>query len=138
VAFFVAHLTDKEPQVNLRQAESLREFVETHTGGLSVVAGDFNAREDSAQIAALVGQWTDAYRALHPSEEGLSCCIDDLAAGPGEPLEERIDYIFLVTKTGVNEKILSAQRVFNQPFPVSRGWQWASDHVGLLVELEPQ
>jgi endonuclease/exonuclease/phosphatase family metal-dependent hydrolase len=33
--------------------------------------------------------------------------------------------------------LLGAQKVFNQPFRVNDGWQWASDHVGLLVEIEP-
>ncbi len=137
VAFFVAHLTDKDAQVNRRQAESLRGFVEAHPGGLAVVAGDFNAREDSPQIAALTGHWTDAYRAVHPIDEGLTCCVDNLAAGPGEPLEERIDYVFLVIKNGDSPVIARAQHAFDQPFPVGSGWQWASDHTGLLVEIEP-
>ena len=137
VAFFVTHLTDKDPQVNRRQSESLRGFVEAHPGGLAVVAGDFNAREDSPQIAALASNWIDAYRAIHPIDEGLTCCVDDLTAGPGEPLDERIDYIFLVTKTGESGEIARAQHVFDRPFPVSSGWQWASDHTGLLVEIEP-
>jgi endonuclease/exonuclease/phosphatase family metal-dependent hydrolase len=64
VTFFVAHLTDKDPQVARGQAESLRSFVEAHTHGLAVVAGDFNSREDSPQITSLAASWTDAYRAV--------------------------------------------------------------------------
>jgi endonuclease/exonuclease/phosphatase family metal-dependent hydrolase len=137
MAFFVTHLTDKGPQVNRRQVESLQVFVDAHTTGLAVVAGDFNAREDSPQIAALVDHWADAYRAIHPGDAGLTCCIDDLTAGPGEPLEERIDYVFLVTKAGGNWEIVDARRAFDRPFPAGGGWQWASDHTGLLVEIEP-
>jgi endonuclease/exonuclease/phosphatase family metal-dependent hydrolase len=137
IAFFTTHLTDKDPQVNLRQAEALRGFVEAHTRGLAVVAGDFNALEDSFQISALAGRWIDAYRAVQPTDEGLTCCIDDLAAGPGEPLEERIDYLFLVSKTGESGQVASARRIIERPFPNGRGWQWASDHIGLLVEIEP-
>jgi endonuclease/exonuclease/phosphatase family metal-dependent hydrolase len=139
VAFFVAHLTDKgnDPQVNRGQAESLRGFVEAHTSGLAVVGGDFNAREDSPQIVALAARWTDAYRAVHPGDAGLTCCIDNLTAAPGEPLEERIDYIFVVNQTVKSGQIASARHVFDHPFPAGSGWQWASDHTGLLVEIEP-
>jgi len=137
VLLFVAHLTDKEPQVSRRQVESLRDFVQSYTSGLTLVAGDFNAQEDSPQIVELTENWTDAYRTLHPNDEGLTCCIDDLVAGPEEPLEKRIDYIFLVTKSGENGKIISARVVFDEPFQVGSGWQWASDHTGLLVEVDP-
>lgn len=135
--FFVTHLTDKDPEKNRRQAESLRSFVEAHTSGMALVSGDFNAREDSPQIAYLADHWTDAYRAIHPTEAGLTCCIEDLAAGPGAPLEERIDYIFLVAKGGASGKIIDIKRVFDRPFATSDGWQWGSDHTGLLIEIEP-
>ena len=144
VPFFVAHLTDKkdDPQVNRGQAASLKAFVEAHTTRLAVVGGDFNAQEDSPQILALSSSWIDAYRVLHPDDPGLTCCIDDLTSAPGEALgerlEERIDYIFLVTKTGKSGQILSAQHAFYRPFPAGSGWQWASDHTGLLVELDPK
>jgi endonuclease/exonuclease/phosphatase family metal-dependent hydrolase len=137
VDFYVTHLTDKDPQANRRQAESLRRFVEAHTGVLTVAAGDFNAQENSPQIVELASRWTDAYRATHPIDQGLTCCIDDLAAGPGELLEKRIDYIFLVRGTGESGEIISVQHVFDRPFPVASGWQWASDHTGLMVEIEP-
>lgn len=138
VDFFVTHLTDKDPQANRAQVESLRSFVEAHAGGLTVVAGDFNALENSPQITELASHWTDAYRASHPSDRGLTCCIDNLTAGPGESLEKRIDYIFLVGRTGVSREIISAQGVFNRPFPVGNSWQWASDHSGLMVEVDPE
>ena len=114
VAFLVTHLPGKDPQVNFRQEESLKGFVEAHTSDLAVIAGDFNAWEDSPQIAALTGKWIDAYWAIHPTDEGLTCCIDNLTASPGEPLEERIDYIFLVTKTGESVEIARARRVFDR------------------------
>ncbi|UCH60960.1 MAG: endonuclease/exonuclease/phosphatase family protein [Anaerolineales bacterium] len=136
VDFFVTHLTDKDPQVARTQTESLRNFVAAQTNSLAVVAGDFNAREDSPQIIALTDTWSDVYRAIHPNDEGLTCCIDELAAGPEEPLEKRIDYIFLVKMSGETGKVVNAQRVFDKPFPVSNGWQWASDHTGLLVEIK--
>jgi endonuclease/exonuclease/phosphatase family metal-dependent hydrolase len=139
IPFFVAHLTDKkdDPGINRGQAASLKAFVEAHTTGLAVVGGDFNAQEHSPQIVALSNSWMDTYRALHPGDPGLTCCIDDLHAAPGEPLVERIDYIFLAGKSGKSSRLVSAKHAFDQPFPVGAGWQWASDHTGLLVELDP-
>ena len=134
VTFYVAYLTDKAPKVNAGQADDLSSFVEAHTSGLAVVAGDFNAREDTPQIKQLASVWTDTYRVAHPNDKGLTCCIDDLTANPGEPLEERIDYIFLVHESG---KIISVEHVFDHPFKVGDGWQWASDHIGLMVEIQP-
>ena len=135
VTFFVAHLTDKDPTVGNGQAQALRSFVEAHTKGLAVVAGDFNAQEDSPQIMELAGVWTDTYRIMHPADAGLTCCIDNLYAGPTEPLEKRIDYVFLVHPNG---KLINAEHAFYHPFHlVEGGWQWVSDHTGLMIELEP-
>jgi len=138
VTFVVTHLTDKAPPKNYGQAESLQKFVEALPGDFRVVAGDFNAQEDSPQIHLLASTWIDAFRVANPGEAGLTCCIDDLAAAPEEPLEKRIDYLFLVSRSGKHSRVLSASRVFSEPFLAGSGWHWASDHVGLLVELEPQ
>ncbi len=133
VTFVDTHLTNLAAQKNLGQAVSLLDFVQALPPGLKLVAGDFNAREDSPQIRMLSGKWRDAFRELHPNEPGLTCCIDDLNAGPGEPLEERIDYQFLA---GTEGRILSAGLAFNAPSDLGRTWQWPSDHIGLLVELD--
>jgi endonuclease/exonuclease/phosphatase family metal-dependent hydrolase len=133
VTFVDAHLTNLAAQKNLGQANSLLAFVEDLPAGMQLVAGDFNAREDSPQIRMLSNSWIDVYRSLHPGEPGLTCCIDDLNAPPGEPLEQRIDYQFLVDGRG---RILRADLAFNQPADRGGTWQWPSDHIGLLVELE--
>jgi endonuclease/exonuclease/phosphatase family metal-dependent hydrolase len=133
----VTHLTDKAPQKNLGQARSLLSFVESLPGDLKVVAGDFNAAQASPQIRLVSGAWNDTFRLLHADEAGLTCCVYDLTAGPGEPLEKRIYYVFLAGSGSKSARVVSAQRVFDQPFPVSGGWQWASDHIGLLVEMQP-
>jgi len=136
VGVFVTHLTNGDPDANLNQAASLMGFVGALGSGLSIVAGDFNAKEDSPQIKILTHQWVDTHRVANPNDEGLTCCIDNLAGGPTEPLEERIDYVFLVPQARQGVKVHSAQRVLDQPFQVSGGWQWASDHVGLLTAIE--
>jgi endonuclease/exonuclease/phosphatase family metal-dependent hydrolase len=138
VRVFVTHLTNGAPEVNRSQATSLMEFVDTSGDGPAVVAGDFNASEDSPQIEALTSQWVDAYRAVHPADAGFTCCVDDLSSGSTEPLEERIDYIFMVPGAQHIPMVVSTQKVLDQPFESSGAWQWASDHIGLLTEISAQ
>jgi len=129
VRVFVTHLTNGDAEINRSQVASLMAFVAASGEEPAVVAGDFNALEDSPQIRGT--GWTDTYRAVHPDEAGLTCCVDDLTQGPDEPLEERIDYIFLTPGTGCAE-VVGSQRVLDQPLRDNEGWLWASDHVGLL------
>jgi endonuclease/exonuclease/phosphatase family metal-dependent hydrolase len=136
VDVFVTHLTNGDPEINREQAASLMAFVADGQAQVAVVTGDLNATEHSPQIRILDREWVDAYRAVHPDDPGLTCCVDDLARGSAEPLEKRIDYVFLAWPAGRGAKVTDARRVLNQPFRVSEGWQWASDHVGLLVTLE--
>lgn len=132
---FVTHLTHSNPEVNRKQVEVLYDYVEKSGQGVKLIAGDFNAEESSQQIQALLPNWIDVFRSANPAELGVTCCIDDLHNGPEEPIEIRIDYIFLAL--GMNEAIIikEAELVFNQPFPVDGSWQWASDHIGTLVRL---
>jgi hypothetical protein len=64
--------------------------------------------------------------------------VDDLNAEPGEALEARIDYIFLAPGEGAGFSLVSAQRALDEPVRTEHGWQWASDHVGLLIVLAPE
>ncbi len=142
---YVTHLTHGEPAINQAQAADLAAFVQRSAGGPALVAGDFNATEDSPQIQAL--GWIDTYRTAHPHDLGLTCCVDDLSAGPGERLEKRIDYLFLVPagvavaneEDGTSIEVVDSQRVLDRPARTGDGWLWASDHVGLLttLSLEP-
>ncbi len=134
VTFFVTHLTDKDPQARIGEARALEAFVSAYAGSLNIIAGDFNAQETTPPIELLSQVWMDTYRSMHPADPGLTCCIDDLHSGGGEPLEERIDYIFMTGNTG---NLVSAKRVFDHPFETANGWQWASDHIGLMVEISP-
>ena len=142
VRVFVTHLTNGEEEMNQGQAMSLLTFVEAAgagVDGIALVGGDFNAREDSPQIRAIANRWVDTYRAAQPDDGGFTCCIDDLMAGPGEVLEKRIDYLFLVPGAGQEAGVVASQRVLDQPSPTASGYpsgyQWASDHVGLLTSI---
>jgi endonuclease/exonuclease/phosphatase family metal-dependent hydrolase len=132
---FVTHLTTGDPRLNHGQAAALQSFVAATGSGPAIVAGDFNATDDSPQIQALAGDWVDTYRVANPDDPGLTCCIDDLAVR-SEPLEERIDYLFLVPGQEGQARVVSSRKVLDRPVWVSDGWQWASDHVGLLTTIE--
>jgi endonuclease/exonuclease/phosphatase family metal-dependent hydrolase len=130
------HLTHGDPAVNEAQAASLVAFVASGDAGgpPAVVAGDFNARENAPQIRALrAAGWIDTYRAAHPGDPGLTCCTDDLT-DPGQVLDERIDYIFLVAGDG-SFRVADSRIILNQPLRSGDGWLWASDHAGLLTTL---
>jgi endonuclease/exonuclease/phosphatase family metal-dependent hydrolase len=136
VDVFVTHLTHGDPEINRQQAASLLAFVQATGKGPAIVAGDLNAAPQSAQIESLTAHWVDAYHAANPNDSGATCCIDDLTAGPAEVLETRIDYLFVVPPAGQGVHVRECHRVLARPFRVADGWQWASDHVGLLAEIE--
>ncbi len=136
VRVVVTHLTTAA-EINPAQAMSLLAFVAAQGEGRPIiVAGDFNATEESPQIRTLSRQWMDTYRAVHSTEEGATCCVDDLTAGPAETLEKRIDYLFFVPGAAPSLRVIAAQRVLDQPFRTAGGWLWASDHVGLLTSFQ--
>lgn len=138
VDVFVTHLTLIGSKLNQQQASSLKAFVDNTGSGFAIVAGDFNATGDSPQIKALSQEWMDAYRAANPQAQGPTCCIGDLSGRSDEALRRRIDYLFLVPRTALGIKLRSAQRVLDQPFELPNGWQWVSDHVGVLAVIEIQ
>jgi endonuclease/exonuclease/phosphatase family metal-dependent hydrolase len=138
VDLFATHLTTGGAGVNQAQASSLQAFVKGSGNAPALVGGDFNAREGSPQIEMLVQEWVDTYRTANPDDAGPTCCVDDLAAGPGETLEKRIDYLFLVPRGGQRLEVKGAWRVLDTPVRTADGWQWASDHVGVVAELDPR
>lgn len=139
VRVFVTHLTDGDPESNRAQAASLLSLVADTGTGPAIVAGDFNATEDSPQIEAITHAWTDTFRAAHPEDDGFTCCIDNLNKAPEKNgLEKRIDYVFLVPGSDKEARVLSSQRLLDRPLSTADGWQWASDHVGLLTSVELQ
>ncbi len=140
----VTHLTNGDPAVNQGQAVSLLSFVSETGDAPALVAGDLNAlsvataqgmgSSESVLPRALTDRWLDTHSGAQAGDGGFTCCVDDLHSGPGELLEKRIDYVFLVPGPGIG--VLDSQPVFNQPYSVEGGWQWVSDHTGLLVTLE--
>jgi endonuclease/exonuclease/phosphatase family metal-dependent hydrolase len=134
IVVFVTHLTNGDPHVNEGQTHTLRAYVEQSKPiGPSVIAGDFNATEASKQIGEL--DWLDAYRASNPGGRGFTCCVADLRAGPEEPLEQRIDFMFYVPGPADVGTVLDSQPAFAKPQRIGEVWLWSSDHVGILSVL---
>jgi len=130
-----AHLANQNPTVNQEQAATLAHFVAAQPGPI-IIGGDFNATADSAAIRALQPAWVDSFAALRPDDPGLTCCVDHLTAPPDEPLEERIDYLFLSPGPASAWRVRASQRLFTAPQRTPAGWLWASDHIGLWLVLE--
>jgi endonuclease/exonuclease/phosphatase family metal-dependent hydrolase len=129
------HLTTAGGEVNRSQAQTLKEYVASQSPQITLIAGDFNAREDSAQILDLSREWVDTYRLANPDSPGSTCCVEDLGSSGGESLQKRIDYLFIQPGEPANFRVVSSRVILNQPFRSGAGWQWASDHAGLLTEL---
>lgn len=135
---FATHLTNGRAEVNNGQIESLRAFVRSVASGPAIVAGDFNAQDDSPGIRILSKDWMDLARGPD-GEVSPTCCIDDLAVASQARLNRRIDYIFAVPTGNRTIASLETRPAFSKPFGQTEGWLWASDHTGLLatVSLKP-
>jgi endonuclease/exonuclease/phosphatase family metal-dependent hydrolase len=136
IDLYVTHLTHGEAEINQGQVEALMQFVERTSRNMAIVAGDFNAREGSPHIMSLGDAWVDSYRLANPGDRGYTCCVGDLRAPPGEILEKRIDYIFVLGEDELGYSIQEVSLAFNAPYQVLDGWLWASDHAGLMLTIK--
>jgi endonuclease/exonuclease/phosphatase family metal-dependent hydrolase len=132
---FVTHLTNGDAEVNRAQAESLMAFVNSHGHHAAIIAGDFNATEDSPQIEFIGQRAEDVWRLANRQREGFTCCVDDLTSETPGQLENRIDYLFLLGGPDLGVGVSDCEVVLDQPVQTARGWIWASDHAGLLAAL---
>jgi endonuclease/exonuclease/phosphatase family metal-dependent hydrolase len=135
VSVFVTHLTNGDPEINQAQAESLMAFINDHAHDLAIIAGDFNATEDSPQIEFVSQRSEDLWRLANEQGEGFTCCVDDLTSRTSGQLEQRIDYLFLLGGPDQRVEVSDCKVVLDQPVQTARGWIWASDHAGLLAAL---
>lgn len=137
------HLSHDNAEANRAQARMLAALLGPagSTTAPTLVGGDFNALETSTQIQYLVSTggpgWIDAYRQAYPADSGFTCCVEDLTGEPNQPLDRRIDYLFVIP--GDRPLVVVDSRlILEHPARLANGWLWASDHLGLLAELEWQ
>ena len=124
-----------------RFIEDLRAARDLHV----ILLGDFDDTPDSASIRFWTGRqslhemsvaYRDAWEATHPGEPGHTFSPANPLTRAGEmslDLGRRIDYILI--RCGIHGPtldVLACQRVFDQDV----GGVWASDHFGLLAELQ--
>jgi endonuclease/exonuclease/phosphatase family metal-dependent hydrolase len=131
------HLTNGDPKINQLQAQNLYQYVSGIKDGNVIVAGDFNATENSPQIKFLDNEWIDTYRKVNPYLPGFTCCVKQLIASPVDNnLEKRIDFIFMAPdKVNPSPIVIESQRVMVLPYWVGNQQLWASDHIGVLSKF---
>lgn len=130
------HLTNGERIVNQAQARELAEFASAFKYGAVVVAGDFNAAEDTPEISDMEDGWIDTYRYTHPARSGFTCCLEpSTGSQKNSKPDKRIDYIFLSPAGERNIFITDSQLVFDHPFWNDGQQLWISDHLGILTTI---
>jgi endonuclease/exonuclease/phosphatase family metal-dependent hydrolase len=79
---------------NTRQLAHLYAWLNSIMGGLpAIIGGDFNANENSPQIAQVRSKWMDTFRLMHPHADGTT---HELRSSRGRVIKRsRLDYIFL-------------------------------------------
>jgi endonuclease/exonuclease/phosphatase family metal-dependent hydrolase len=134
-----------------RQAVALADLDARHRGPLpTIIAGDFNATPDAASIRYLTGQQSIGGRSVHYHDAwgvagegpGFTWNIDnpnarsEMDAIIRQPNHRRrIDYVFVgswYAHPNAHCHINSAELAFDHPV----GGIWASDHYGVVVDLD--
>jgi endonuclease/exonuclease/phosphatase family metal-dependent hydrolase len=132
-----------------RQAVAAARLVEDMRPEHAILAGDLNARPESAGLRFLLGLqsldgmsvcYRDAWEAAHPGEPGHTFTPENPTMPPGETgdwaLEpgRRIDYVLVrCSDHGPTLDIRRCERLFDEPVD----GVWASDHFGVTAELSP-
>jgi endonuclease/exonuclease/phosphatase family metal-dependent hydrolase len=134
-------------RIRERQALATARFVEEIAADRpAVLLGDFNAGPEAASVRFLTGRqsldgcsvhYEDAWRAAHPDDPGHTFSPRNPLVGAGQmPLERgrRIDYILVRSGPhGPPLDVATCDVVFDRAVD----GVWASDHFGLLAELQP-
>jgi endonuclease/exonuclease/phosphatase family metal-dependent hydrolase len=124
------------------QAVVAARFLEQYPDAHVVLAGDLDADPDATSIRFWTGRtsldtvsvcYRNAWESVHPGVPNDTFTPDNpLVADPDWPFRA-IDYLFVrCGRAGPTLSIAACQRVFDQP----TAGVWASDHFGLLADLE--
>jgi endonuclease/exonuclease/phosphatase family metal-dependent hydrolase len=112
----------------------------------TVVAGDFDARPDTASTRFWTGRqsldglsvsYQDAWELHHPAEPGHTFTTENPLtveeADWSRIPPRRIDYVLVrCDERGPTLRIASCERIFDRPV----GGTWATDHYGVTADLE--
>jgi endonuclease/exonuclease/phosphatase family metal-dependent hydrolase len=150
---FVNHLPSWKPQLEHErelQAVAAVRRVEELLGGRDrhvVLAGDLDATPDAASIRFLRGLQSlggtsayhhDAWERAHPGDPGHTFTTENPLMTEDSDVRvetsRRIDYIFVrCDERGPTLGVHRCDRIFDEPVD----GVWASDHFGLVADLEP-
>ena len=137
IQLVTAHLPwDETNRINAGQMVSLEAFIQELEPQPTILAGDFNAREESHQIQKLSEHWVDAFRLIHKQGQGPTCCLqpENLDKANAGQYFDRVDYVFLKDNGNDQWVTREASRIFDHPFRTLKGYQWATNHAGVLIE----
>jgi endonuclease/exonuclease/phosphatase family metal-dependent hydrolase len=122
------------------------EEIAAASGGHVVIASDFSSAPDTAGMRFWAGlqsldgtsvAYRDAWDTIHPGASGPTFSpANPLVTGGNWPLElgRRMDYILVrCDEHGPTLRIADCRRIFDEPVDDV----WASDHFGVMAELEP-
>ncbi len=139
---FGVHLTDAPPtdgRVPRReQVEDFERFVADRAaaGRPAIVAGDFNAAPDADEIGWLASRGFRDLCAANGAKATNDRNDRDLEAR-ADTSDQRIDYVFALTPADAEVRVVDARLFLAAPAaPDGGGWLWASDHNGVVVDLE--
>jgi len=145
------HLSYRENEGNKRedQVMTIDEVVTGHANDkVQVVMGDFNATPDSDEIRWLCGRTTlggrrvsyqDAWARTNPGQLGITWAKANAytATMRWMELDRRLDYVFVSQRRRDGRgAVLDARVVLDTPEATPAGLLCASDHYGVLVEVQ--
>jgi endonuclease/exonuclease/phosphatase family metal-dependent hydrolase len=109
-----------------------------------VLAGDLSSDPDAANVRFITGKqslegisvcYRDAWEAVHPGERGETFKTDNRLVADWDWPFKRLDYVFVRCGEhgGPTLEIKACELIFDKPVD----GVWASDHVGVVADLEP-
>ena len=114
---------------NARQLSALREWVADISGGeVAIIGGDFNAREDVAEMILTRDAWTDTFRRAHPLSR--SSTYASRAPWARWKAPQLIDYVFVQQPPDRHWRIIESVHVDAPGGP-------HSDHRAVIARLVP-
>jgi endonuclease/exonuclease/phosphatase family metal-dependent hydrolase len=129
------------------QSVAAARFIEGLIGDRDVhvaLAGDLSSDPDAANVRFITGKqslegisvcYRDAWEAVHPGERGETFKTDNRLVADWDWPFKRLDYVFVRCGEhgGPTLEIKACELIFDKPVD----GVWASDHFGVVADLEP-
>jgi len=124
------HHTGEGGAIRAEQIRDLLAFVDsTRSGGVLVLAGDFNCELRSRELRPVEREYLDAFAAVHPRVRGRAAATMNPHLGNAP---RAIDHVFVPRAGPARLDPVAAEILFRDAGPDS---VWASDHFGVLARF---